>query len=185
MARNVKIVQSDMLGFLRYRRVGATELVRTVAQGADCCRRHVVCGTYCTLWRSTQTRARRSLLSSCHAASQYTSTRSFIFSHNKSSLRFSLSRFSWKSQVINSTSCMQFCCTQFQADRALHVDSTDRALFLYTRSRNLTFTGSNFTALTVTENDGEKFIWALDYAIFTKLMRARQLLAKNAYTEFH
>jgi hypothetical protein len=110
---------------------------------------------------------------------------SFIFAHNKSSLRFSLSRFSWKSQVINSISCVQLCCTQFQADRTLPVDSTDRALVLYARSQSLTFTGSNCTTLTITEGDGEKFIWALDYAIFTKLMLAGQLLAKNAYTEFH
>jgi len=44
MTGNLKIVQSGVLSFLRYRRVGATELVRTVAQGADCCRRYVVCG---------------------------------------------------------------------------------------------------------------------------------------------
>jgi len=49
MARNLKIVQSDVLGFLRYRRVGATELVRTVAQGTVCSRRYIVCGTYGTL----------------------------------------------------------------------------------------------------------------------------------------
>jgi hypothetical protein len=63
-------------------------------------------------WRSSQTSARRSLLSSCYAASQHTNTRSFIFSHNKSSLRLSLSRFSRNSLVRRSISYVQICCRQ-------------------------------------------------------------------------
>jgi hypothetical protein len=53
-------------------------------------------------------------------------TRSFISSHNKSSLRVSLSRLSRNSLVRRSISYVQICWSQLQADRTLHVDSTDR-----------------------------------------------------------